>query len=144
MLIQLRRLARKVARGQLGVRADGDAMAGGVDVEHVERRGRADAEALALADGEVGDAFVVADDFAVGRDQFAGGLGHCLALLFEIGGEELLVVAAGDEADLLRVGLLGEGEAALARDLADLGLGQSDRAGKSVCASCSWVRPKRK
>ena len=58
-------------------------------------------------------------------DQFAGGLGHGLALLLEIGGEELLVVAAGNEADLLRVGLLGEGKAALARDLADLGLGQA-------------------
>ncbi len=74
MLIQLRRRARRVLRGQLGVGAHGDAMAGGVDIEHVERRGRADAQALALADGEVEDAVVVADDLAVGGDQFAGGL----------------------------------------------------------------------
>ena len=39
--------------------------------------------------------------------------GICLALLFEIGVEELLVVAAGDEADLLRVGLFGERQAEL-------------------------------
>jgi hypothetical protein len=56
---------------------------------------------------------VAAENFAVGCDQFAGGLRDLLALLFEIGGDELLVVAAGDEADLLRVGLLGERQSAL-------------------------------
>ncbi len=51
------------------------------------------------------------------------GLRHRLALLFEISGQELLVVAAGNEADLLRVGLLGQREAVLARHFAHLGLG---------------------
>ena len=45
------------------------------------------------------------------------------ALLLEVGREEILVVAAGNEADLLRVGLLGEREALLTRHFAHLGLG---------------------
>lgn len=53
------------ARGELFVGAHGDAVGGGVNVEHVERRGRADAEALALAYGEVGDAVVMAEEVAV-------------------------------------------------------------------------------
>jgi hypothetical protein len=61
-------------------------------------------------------------------------VGHLLALLFEIGGEELLVVAAGDEADLLRVGLLGERQAGTACHFAHLGLGHAaereERAGE--------------
>ena len=70
-------------------------------------------------------------------------VGHRLALLFEIGGEELLVVAAGDEADLLRVGLFGEGEAGSRAISRTSGLVESP-SGKRVCASCSCVRPKRK
>ena len=61
---------------------------------------------------------------AVGRDEFASGFGDLLALLFEIGGDELLVIAAGNEADFLRVGLFGEGETTVAGDVADLGLGE--------------------
>ena len=51
--------------------------------------------------------------------------GDGLSLLFKIGGEELLVVAAGNEADLLRIRLLGEREAALPCDFAYLGLGHA-------------------
>ena len=78
------------------------------------------AEALALADGEVVNALVLADAAApaVG-DEFAGGVGHGLALLLEVVGDELLVVAAGDEADLLRIGLVGEGQLAFAGDFAN-------------------------
>jgi len=64
------------------------------------------------------------DDFAIRGNQLAGSLGHLLTLLFEIGGEELLVVATGNEADLLRVWLLGKRKAALASHFADLGFGE--------------------
>ena len=125
MLIQLRRRARRVLRGQLGVGAYGDAVAVGVDIEHVEGCGGADAQALALADSEVEDAVVMADDLAIGGDKLAGGVREGLALLLEIGGEELLVVAAGDEADLLGVGLLGEGQTMPACHFADFRLGEA-------------------
>ena len=108
--------------GEFGVGADGDAVARGVDLENVERIGRGYLETLALPDSEVGDAFVATDHFAAGGDEFAGRVGHFPALLFEVGGEELLVIAAGDEADFLRVGLLGERQAVLPRNFADLGL----------------------
>ena len=90
-----------------------------MDVEDVERVGRGEAEALALADGEALDAFVVADDFAGGGDEFAGGVGERFVLLVEVGLEEGVVVAAGDEADLLRVGLGCDVEAGLCGHDAD-------------------------
>src|SRR6202012_6106827 len=68
----------------------------------VERRGRGEPQSLALSDGEVVDALMVADHLARCRHQLAGGIGQRLALLVEVGVDELLVVAAGDEADLLR------------------------------------------
>src|SRR5581483_4932463 len=85
--------------------------------------GAAEAETLALADGEVVDAVVVAERFAgSGGDELAGGVGKVAALLVEVGLEELRVAATGDEADLLRVGLGGEREAGVGGDGADLGL----------------------
>ena len=48
-----------------------------------------------------------ADDFAAGRDELACGLGDSFALLLQVVLNKLLVVAAGDEADLLRIGLVG-------------------------------------
>ena len=93
------------------------------NLDNVERGGRLDAESLALADGEVMDACMAADDFARCRDELAGGVGHRFALLLEVGVDEPLIVAAGDEADLLRVGLVGRGDAVLGGDLADARLG---------------------
>ena len=95
----------EVAGAECFVGAYGDLVAVGVDGEDVERVGAGEAEALALADGEALDAFVVADDLAGGGDEFACGVGERFALLVEVGLEEGVVVAAGDEADLLRVGL---------------------------------------
>ena len=69
------------------------------------------------------NAGVLADDFAAGGDELAGGVGQGLALLGEIGVDKALVVAAGDEADFLRVGLFGDHEAVLAGEFADFGLG---------------------
>jgi len=57
--------------------------------------------------------------FAGGGDQVAGGVGEGLVLFVQIGLEELGVAAAGDEADFLRVGLLGEVEAVAGGHLAD-------------------------
>src|SRR5690349_20698658 len=64
-----------------------------------------------------------ADDLARGRFEFAGGIGKRLTLLGEISIDELLVVAAGDEADLLRIRLVGEHvQSVRARLFADLWL----------------------
>ena len=84
-----------------------------LDLNHVERRTSGHAQSLALAHGEVVNAAVLADDFAVGGDQFARGVGQRLALLRQIGVEKLLVVAAGDKADFLRVRLLRQGQPVL-------------------------------
>ena len=81
-----------------------------LDLDHVERRARGHAQSLALAHGEVVDAAMLAHDFAVGGDQFAGSVGQGLALLRQIGVEKLLVIAAGNKADFLRIGLLGQSQ----------------------------------
>jgi hypothetical protein len=53
-------------RRGFGVGAHGNAMARVIDLNHVERVGGRYTESLALADGEVVDAGVAADDFAGG------------------------------------------------------------------------------
>ena len=111
MEIQLSWATWTSRREQLFGFADGDLVRVGVDGEHVERVGAGEAEALALADGEVVDAGMAADDLTGACDELAGGFGHGLLLLVEVGAEEGLVVAAGDEADLLRIGLGGDLEA---------------------------------
>ncbi len=65
---------------------------------------------------------MVAEGVAGGGDEVAGGVGEGLALLVEVGLEELGVAAAGDEADLLGVGLLGEFKAVVGGHGADGGL----------------------
>ena len=60
---------------------------------------------------------MAAQHLAAGGDQFASGLREPFALLLKIRGEKLLVVAAGDEAYLLRVGLLRQRQAVLALSL---------------------------
>ena len=86
-----------------------------LDLDHVERRTCRYAQSLALAHGEVVDAAMLAYDFAIGGNQFAGSVGQGLALLRQVGVEKLLVVAAGNKADFLRVGLLGQGQSMLLR-----------------------------
>ena len=123
-------VGEEVAGLELFVGADCDLVGVGVDVEDVERVGAGDAEALALAYGEAVDARVMADDFAGGGDELAGGVGEVFALLVEVGLEEGVVVAAGDEADLLRVGLLGEVEAVRRRPSRGRRASASRRAGR--------------
>src|SRR5262252_7777672 len=92
------------------------------DLDHVEGRARGHAESLALANGEIVDAAVLADDCALGRNQFAGGVGEPLSLLGQISVDKALVVAPGNEANLLRVRLFGNSEAVLMCQFADLRL----------------------
>lgn len=101
----------EVAGEEIFVGAYGDLVRVRMDVEDVERIGAGEAEALALADGEGLDSGVVADDFAGGVDEVAGGVGERLFDVVEVGLEEGVVVAVGDEADLLGVGLGGDVEA---------------------------------
>ena len=74
-------------------------------------------EAAPLADREVLHALVAADDCAVGVDHQAG-------LRVEALVDERAVVAAGDEADVGAVGLVGHGEVVALGDGADLVLAQ--------------------
>src|SRR5206468_6474630 len=48
-----------------------DAAAGGVELDDIERRAGGDAEPLALADGEMNDALVTADDASIEIDDVA-------------------------------------------------------------------------
>src|SRR6185295_5729539 len=93
-----------------------------LDLYYVKRRTSGDAQSLTLAHGEVVDAAMLAYDFAVGSDQFAGCVRQRLALLRQIGIEKLLVITAGDEADFLRVRLLRQSQTMLLGELAYLGL----------------------
>ena len=86
-----------------------------LDLDHVERRARGHAQSLALAHGEVMNAAVLADDFAVGGNQFTRRVRQGLALLRQVCVEKLLVVPAGNETDFLRVRLLSEGQSVLLR-----------------------------
>ena len=65
---------------------------------------------------------MVADDLAGGGDELAGGVGHGFVLFVEVDLEEGVVVAAGDETYLLRVGLGGYGQTCVGCHLADFGL----------------------
>ncbi len=63
------------------------------------------AQAAPLADGEVMNAGMPADHFAIGGDDFPARIGFRRALLLEIAVDEGRVVAVGDEANLLAVWL---------------------------------------
>src|SRR5262249_27406398 len=79
-------------------------------------------ESLALSDGKVMNASVLADDFAGSGDEFASRVGKRFTSLCEVSIKEALVVAAGNETDFLRVGLFGESESVVTRQFANLGL----------------------
>ena len=119
------------ARIKMLVSADDYLLIGSADLDDVERRSRRHAESLALADGEIVNAAVLADHFAARRHQFAGGVGQEPRLLGEIGVDEALVIAAGDKTDLLRIGLLGDGKPVLARQFANLAAWSCRRAEKA-------------
>ena len=88
-------------------RSDDDLIFCGVDLENVERVvvivvTAANAETFALADGEMDDAVMLAEHAAVDMHDLAGLLGF-RANFFH----DFCVVAAGDEADILRVRFVG-------------------------------------
>src|SRR5207248_3601205 len=93
------------------------------DLNHIQRRASSHTKALALSNGEVVNAGMLANYFAIRGYQFASGVRQSIAALGKIGIKKILVVAAGDEADLLRIGLFGEREAVLASQFANLRLG---------------------
>ena len=77
-----------------------------MDREYVVWLRRGDAQTLALADGEVVDSVMASDDLARGCHKLTGTLRKRFSLLLKVGAEERLIVAVGNEADLLRVGLV--------------------------------------
>src|SRR5271156_2076218 len=105
------------------IAADHDLLIGSVNLDHVERRSRGHAQALALSHSEVVDSAVLTDHFPARGHKFASSVRQSLATLGEISVDKALVVAAGDEADLLRVRLLSERQSLLASQFANLGLG---------------------
>ena len=66
--IRFTRRARRVREYRFFLIADDDLALVALDLDHVERRTGGDAQALALAYGEVVNAVVLADYFAVGSD----------------------------------------------------------------------------
>ena len=74
------------------------------------------AQATPLADGEILYA-------VMGSQDVAGGVHNLAGLFVAALPEELAVVAGGDEADILAIGLVGVGEAGVVRHLTDLRLG---------------------
>ncbi len=109
-------LAGDEGRVQKGVaRAEGDAVGSGVDVGDVDGVSEGNADAFALADGEILIASVAADDRSVGGDEIALTEGLRRAALEQRG-----VILVGDKADLLGIGLVVDGEIEFLRDGADL------------------------
>ena len=100
-------------------------MADRINLHHIERQWRAHAEPLALAYSEIRDALVPAQNLAGHGYKLARRLWSSLALLLKVGRDEGLVVASGNEANLLRVRLLGQREAVGAGHLSDFRLGQA-------------------
>src|SRR5947209_11485203 len=103
--------------------ADSDLLIRAANLDDVERRSRGHAKPFALADGKVVNARVLPDHLTVCGYQVSGGVGQGLALLGQISVDEALVIAAADKAYLLRVRLLGEGQAMLVCQYTDLGTG---------------------
>ncbi len=117
--MQARAAQRHRGRLQLGARAGDDAVAGGLGPQHVERLLGGDAEPSALADGVAVMAAVTCR--ARGR--------RCrrsprLLLDPGVAGEEGGAAGAGEEAEVLRVGLGGDRQLRLGGQLAHLRLRQ--------------------
>ena len=109
-LVGLQRLAR----------ADDDARPLGVEVHDVERLAGGDADAAPLADRVAQDAVMAAEHAAVDMDDVAGRGGVRLQL-----GDDVGILALRHEADVLAVGLVGDGQAHALGDGAHRGLGHA-------------------
>ena len=107
------------ARLQLLAGADRDGVGGGVGGEHVERLRRGDADAAALADGEVVVAAVAADRAPGAVEDGAGGVAKTA-----VAAQEPALALAGEEAEVLALGLARDRQPVAGGDLPHLGLGQ--------------------
>src|ERR1700678_2594218 len=95
------------SRIKMLISADHHLLVRSVDLDHVERRTGRHAQSLALADREIVNAAVLADHFAVCSYQLTRSVGQSFALIGKIGIDKALIIAAWDEADFLRIRLLG-------------------------------------
>src|SRR5450755_2038201 len=120
---QVRSMRPQAARVKILLITDHNLPSISLNLQNVQWRTGGHAQPLALANGEVMDATMFGDHLTVGRDQFARGVRQRVAPLGQVGLQELLVVATRDETNLLRVGLLRQGQAMLVGQLADLRLG---------------------
>src|SRR4029079_15871748 len=82
----------------------GDALAIGIEREHVERRRRRQAEALSLADGEAREAAVASQLVPRGIDEYACRVARAGVAAFDEAG----VIPVGHEADVAALRLLGD------------------------------------
>ena len=106
-------------RLQLGASADGDGVRLRVLVEDVERLRSRDPEAAPLADGEVMVAAMAAE--------LAAGAVDDVSLAFQeaaVAAQEVGLALAGEEAEVLALGLAGDREGVAGGDLPHLRLGQ--------------------
>ena len=92
--------------GQRRPRPDDDAAALGLEPDDIERIAAADAQTPALADGVAANTVMAPEHGAAEIDDIAGKRGVRPKLVDDGG-----IIAVGDEADVLAVGLLGDGEA---------------------------------
>src|SRR5204863_9194601 len=93
---------QKAGLGQCGSRTDDDSTLLRIDPQHIERLIGSDPQSPALADGEMGDAAMAADNTPVAI--------HNVARLAGLGPQPLDktgIGSVGDKADVLAVGLLG-------------------------------------
>ena len=99
-------LGQQLARVDFGLVTDDHHVALRLDINHVHRLGVREPQTAALAEGEESDAGVLAQDLALGREHEARLKGLRRYLL------EILAIPAGrDKANLLALGLVGNGEA---------------------------------
>ena len=109
---------RELSALEGGVVADDHAVTGRIEFDDIERLGRGEAQALALADGIKFDALVMAEDLAVKIDNLTAVLLGQLRLL-----EEPAVVFVRHEANLHALLFVGRFELAVARHFAGVALG---------------------
>src|SRR3984957_20810683 len=112
-------------RIEMLISADNHLLICAINLNYVERRPGGDAQAFALAYGEIMDAAVFANYFPARGYQFPGGIGQGLDTLGEIGIDKSLVIAAGYKTNFLRVRLFGQSQAVPSRQLANLRLRHS-------------------
>src|SRR5690348_2435208 len=107
---------------QLFIFSNDKLISGTVQGDDVHRATRRHAETATLADRIAVQAFVTADDGAIGGHHLAGFTAEFPALFMNIAGDELHVITGGDKADFLAFWLFGNGKFGAARDVANLGL----------------------